>query len=166
MTLANGVHCNGSVTWKSNCLRKTKTSEKNITKSGNLKGVTMLKTCKHCGIVDENHVCPHRKSRQKSGDRESDKFRKTKRWTDKSIEIRQRDKYLCQICLRNRYNTLTFLNYKTVEVHHITPIAEDYNRRLDNDNLISLCAYHHRMADYGQIPREELYEIVEEINNE
>ena len=122
-------------------------------------------TCQHCGVVPRGHICKHRKSRQKSGDRQSDKFRKTKGWTNKSIEIRQRDRYLCQVCLRNRYNTLSFLNYKTVEVHHITPIAEDYNRRLDNDNLISLCSYHHKMADNGQIPRAELYEIVKEINN-
>ena len=123
----------------------------------------MLKTCKMCGVVQEGHICPHRKSRQKTGNRQSDKFRKTKLWTNKSIEIRQRDKFLCQVCLRNLYNTLSFLNYKTVEVHHITPIEEDYNRRLDNDNLISLCSYHHKMADKGDIPREELYEIVREI---
>ena len=120
----------------------------------------MYKTCKMCGVVPEDHICPHRKSRQKSGDRQSDRFRKTKAWTNKSIEIRQRDRYLCQVCLLNLYNTLSFLNYKTVEVHHITPINEDYNRRLDNDNLISLCSYHHKMADKGQIPRAELYEIV------
>lgn len=123
-------------------------------------------TCSHCGVVPRGHRCPYRKSRTKSGDRQSDRFRSTKLWTAKSIEIRQRDKYLCQICLRNRYNTLSFLSYKTVEVHHITPIVEDYNRRLDNDNLISLCAFHHRMADNGQIPKAELYEIVKEIENE
>jgi predicted restriction endonuclease len=119
-----------------------------------------------CGVVQEGHICPYRKSRQKNSDRQSDKFRKTKLWTNKSIEIRQRDKFLCQICLRNLYNTLSFLNFKTVEVHHITPINEDYNRRLDNDNLISLCSYHHKMADKGDIPREELYEIVREIQDE
>ena len=87
-------------------------------------------------------------------------------WTNKSIEIRQRDRYLCQVCLRNLYNTLDFLNHKNVDVHHITPIEEDYNRRLDNDNLISLCRYHHKMADDGKIPRQELYKIAEEQNNE
>lgn len=120
-------------------------------------------TCKYCGVVQRGHICPHRKSRQKSGDRRSDRFRKTKAWTNKSIEIRQRDKYLCQVCLRNLYNTLAFLNYKTVEVHHITPIEEDYDRRLDNDNLISLCSYHHKMAENGQIPRKVLQNIVREI---
>ena len=116
----------------------------------------MRKTCPHCGVVSQDHICPHRKSRQKSGDRQSDRFRKTKVWTNKSIEIRQRDRYLCQVCLRNLYSTFSFLNYKTVEVHHIVPLCDDYTKRLDNDNLISLCSYHHKMADKGEIPREEL----------
>ena len=60
---------------------------------------------------------------------------------------------------------MTFLNYKAVEVHHIVPIEEDFNRRLDNDNLISLCSYHHHMADKGQIPREVLQNIVDEIES-
>ena len=145
--------------------KRRKTTARNEPSGERQKAPTMYKTCKMCGVVPVDHICPHRKSRQKSGDRQSDKFRKTKVWTAKSIEIRQRDKYLCQVCLHNKYNTLNFLNYKTVEVHHITPINEDYNRRLDNDNLISLCAYHHRMADKGLIPRAELYKIVEEINN-
>ena len=122
-------------------------------------------TCKYCGVVERGHRCPHKKSRQKSGDMRSDRFRKTKAWTSKSLEIRQRDRFLCQVCLRNLYNTMTFLNYKTVEVHHITPIEEDFNRRLDNNNLISLCSYHHHMADKGQIPRKVLQDILKEIND-
>lgn len=118
-------------------------------------------TCKHCGIVERGHVCPHRKSRQKKTDKRSDAFRSTGAWTRKSIEVRQRDKYLCQICIRNLYNTLDFFNHTNIEVHHITPIEEDYNRRLDNDNLISLCRYHHKMADDGHIPRQVLYDIVQ-----
>ena len=124
-----------------------------------------LVTCTHCGIVKRGHQCPYKKSRQREKDKASDKFRKTKAWTKKSIEIRQRDKYLCQVCIRNLHNTLDFLTYKQIDVHHITPIAEDYNRRLDNDNLISLCRYHHKMADDGLIERAELYRIAEEQNN-
>ena len=120
-------------------------------------------TCKYCGVVERGHRCPHKKSRQKSGDRRSDRFRKTKAWTNTSVEIRQRDRFLCQVCLRNLYNTLSFLNYKTVEVHHITPIEEDFNLRLENENLISLCSYHHHMADKGEIPRKVLQDIVSEI---
>ena len=122
-----------------------------------------LVTCKYCGVTKRGHICPYRPKHRKNGDKQSDKFRNTKVWQRKREEIKTRDKHLCQICLRDRHNTLSFLNYKTVQVHHITSIQEDYNRRLDNDNLICLCAYHHRMAEDGQIPKQELYEIVEEI---
>lgn len=120
----------------------------------------MLKTCSKCGIVPEGHICPYRKPRSNKRDSKADKFRKTKAWINKSIEIRQRDKCLCKVCINNLYYTINIYNYDKLEVHHITPVNEDYDRRLDNDNLITLCNFHHKMAECGKIPREELYEIV------
>ena len=118
-------------------------------------------TCKYCGIVERgNHNCPHKTYRKKERDTQADKFRKSKRWTDKSIEIRQRDKYLCKVCMANLYNTINQFNYNKLEVHHIEKLNENYDKRLDNDNLITLCAYHHRMADNGEIPREELKNLI------
>lgn len=117
-------------------------------------------SCSRCGIVPRGHKCPHKTYKKKTYDTEADKFRKSKRWTNKSIEIRQRDKYLCKVCMANLYNTIQQLNYNELDVHHITPIAEDYNKRLDNDNLITLCRYHHKMADDGKIPKQVLYELI------
>ena len=117
-------------------------------------------TCSKCGIVERGHKCPYKTYKKKAYDTEADKFRKSKRWTDKSIEIRQRDKYLCQVCMANLYNTVQQFNFKQLDVHHIIPINEDYNKRLDNDNLISLCRYHHKMADDGNIPKEVLTELI------
>lgn len=117
-------------------------------------------TCKYCGVVSRGHSCPHKKSRVKSIDSDSVRFRNTKAWMRKSQEIKQRDRHLCAVCLANLYNTISMLNYKAVEVHHITTIKEDYNRRFDNDNLITLCVYHHKMADKGEIPKSVLYELV------
>ena len=120
----------------------------------------MKKTCKYCGIVEENHKCPYKRYRKKDGSRESDRFRKSKAWTNKSIEIRQRDRYLCKVCEANLYNTIRQFNFDKLEVHHIVPINEDYNKRLDNDNLISLCNYHHKLAEAGAIPRDLLQELI------
>ena len=121
----------------------------------------MLKTCSKCGIVSQDHICPYKTYRKKNKDSKSDKFRKTKAWTNKSIEIRQRDKYLCQVCINNLYNTINTYNYDKLEVHHIIPVNEDYDKRLDNDNLITLCNYHHKMAEVGQISREELNRLID-----
>lgn len=121
----------------------------------------MLKTCSKCGVVPEGHICPYKRHRKKERDSKADKFRKTKLWTRKSLEIRQRDKNLCIVCINNLYNTIFQYNYDKLEVHHITPINEDYNKRLDNDNLITLCSYHHKLADSGYIPRDELYRLID-----
>lgn len=117
-------------------------------------------TCSRCGIVKRGHICPHKTYRKKERDSKADKFRKSKRWTDKSIEIRQRDKFLCVVCMANLYNTIRQFNYSKLEVHHIVPLAEDYDKRLDNDNLITLCNYHHKLAESGEIPREELKNLL------
>ena len=61
---------------------------------------------------------------------------------------------------------MSILNYKKVETHHIIPIAEDYNKRLDLDNLITLCSFHHKMADKGEIPREVLFDLVRKAHKE
>ena len=119
----------------------------------------MKKTCKMCGVVDIDHKCPYRKQRKKS-EKENDRFRKSKAWTNKSLEIRQRDRYLCRVCEANLYNTIRQFNYDKLEVHHIVPLSKDYNKRLDNDNLITLCNYHHKLAEAGEIPMEVLQELI------
>ncbi len=118
----------------------------------------MLKTCSVCGkIHDFNKICKRPKRKNKS---EANQFRKTNKWTEKSKSIRQRDNYLCQICITGKYDTSYQYTYKELEVHHIIPLNEDYSKRLDSDNLITLCRYHHEMAESGAISREELQEIV------
>ena len=119
----------------------------------------MLKTCSICGkIHDFNKTC--KRVSTKKFTLES-KFRKSYQWTVKSKQIRQRDKYLCQICIRDKYDTNCLFNSNDLEVHHIIPINEDYNLRLDDMNLITLCRYHHEMAEKQIISKKELIEIVE-----
>ena len=117
-------------------------------------------TCSRCGIVPRGHKCPYKTYKKKAYDTEADRFRKTKRWTNKSLEVRQRDRYLCRVCEANLYNTIQQFNYNELDVHHIIPINEDYDKRLDNDNLISLCRYHHKMAEDNKISREELISLI------
>lgn len=120
----------------------------------------MLKSCKYCGKVhDSRYDCGHKPVRRKKIRTTQNSFRSTQAWKQKSLEIRERDHYLCQVCLRNLYGTINRYNNRQIEVHHIVPLIEDYDRRLDNDNLISLCTMHHGMAEDADIPREVLTEI-------
>nr|WP_237068746.1 HNH endonuclease [Lysinibacillus sphaericus] len=51
-------------------------------------------------------------------------------------------------------------NFTDLEVHHIEPIANAWDKRLEDDNLISLCRYHHELAEKGTIPAKELKNII------
>ena len=82
-------------------------------------------------------------------------FRNTNAWITKREQIKRRDKYLCQVCLMNNIYT-----YNNLQVHHIIPINIDYSKRLDSDNLITLCTYHHNKDERGLITKEQLLEII------
>lgn len=123
----------------------------------------MLRSCPYCGRVhDSRYDCGRKPVRKKMKYTRADYFRRTQAWTNKSIEIKQRDNYLCQICLRKRYNTLQQYNYTGLSVHHAVAINQDWEKRLDDGNLITLCAYHHQMAEDGEIPAGEILEIIAE----
>lgn len=121
----------------------------------------MYKTCKYCGIVPEDHKCKNKPKRIQIKDRESDKFRHSAAWKRKAEQIKRRDRYLCRVCEAGLYNTFNQINFKNLEAHHITSIAEDYNKRLDDDNIITLCQMHHKQAERGEIPKKALYKILQ-----
>lgn len=122
----------------------------------------MLKSCQYCGrIHDSKFICSKKPKKQKKIT-DIDKFRWTSKWQKKREEVKQRDLYLCQICIRELYNTVIKYNMQELEVHHNTSINEDYNKRLDNNNLLTVCHYHHEMCESGEIPREEVQQIINE----
>ncbi len=122
----------------------------------------MLKSCKYCGrIHDEKTVCPMKPQRKKKSGA-IEKFRSSWVWKGKREEIKRRDNYICQICIRNLYDTERIINHKDTSVHHAIPMEEDSNRWLDDDNLLTVCSMHHSMAERGEIPRSEILEIIQE----
>ena len=122
----------------------------------------MLRSCSYCGrIHDSKYICPN-KPQRRNQTTEADRFRWTSIWQNKREEIKQRDLYLCQICIRELYNTVYKYNTEELEVHHNIPINEDYDKRLENNNLLTVCDRHHKMCDRGEIPREEVQNIIEE----
>lgn len=113
----------------------------------------MLRSCRYCGrIHPSDYTCPKKPNRTKDFTKQN-KFRSTNAWTQKSREIKERDNHLCQVCFRKLYDTVVQYNFEDIEVHHIEPLHESYDLRLEDENLLSLCARHHRMADAGQIPK-------------
>ena len=123
----------------------------------------MMKSCSVCGGMHKVGVrCPQKKSAKKIGGIE-DKFRWSKAWQDKREEIKQRDKYMCVHCFKKHEGepiNKDMINYRSLSVHHIVPLCEDYDKRLDDDNLITLCGACHEEAEQGKISRETLRRMI------
>ncbi|KOS71697.1 hypothetical protein AEA09_01545 [Lysinibacillus contaminans] len=124
----------------------------------------MKKSCSYCGRIHErSHTCSSKPKKVKQVTY-IDRFRRARAWRNKSLYIRERDSNLCQICLRMRYNTTQQYTFDGLEVHHIQALAQAWDRRLDDDNLLTLCRDHHEQAESGEIPQWELEAIAHENN--
>ena len=126
----------------------------------------MKKACSKCGKIHErNYVCASGNAAQSRAEKIAYAFRNRQVWKRKADEIRERDMNLCQVCLRGIYNARKRYNSYNLSVHHIVPLFADFDKRLDNDNLITLCRYHHELAERGRIPVRELLDIAAEQEN-
>lgn len=80
-------------------------------------------------------------------DSELTKFYQSTTWRKKRAEILKRDKHTCVMCLdeleagKQPSGTLN----SNLHVDHIMPIRDDYNKRLNSNNLQVLCQYHHNI---------------------
>lgn len=126
----------------------------------------MKKACGKCGkIHDRNYICTACGAAQARSDSIAYAFRNRQVWKRKADEIRERDMNLCQVCVRGLYNSCRKFNSRDLSVHHIISLVTDFDRRLDNSNLITLCRYHHELAERGRIPVRELLDIAAEQEN-
>lgn len=125
----------------------------------------MLKACSYCGRIHRTGERCSRTPVRKSGgayrdDPQIRAFRDSGEWQDKREHIKERDQYLCRACLHRMARTLRQYNSRGLSVHHIVPLYDAWDKRLDDDNLITLCGIHHKMADAGMISAEALRRIV------
>lgn len=115
----------------------------------------MKRSCPRCGRTHEyGVVCPNTPKFAPKEETREVLFRRSSAWRKKSLLIRQRDLNLCRICLDERRLTIDKL-----EVHHITPLREDFSRRFDDENLITLCKECHEKAENNEVPRIRLFEL-------
>ncbi len=126
--------------------------------------ISMLKSCQYCQKIHDSKYNCHMKPVKKNHRTECDRFRYTSAWQQKREEIKERDRYLCQVCIRNLYGTTRMFNSNDLSVHHANKLNDAYEQRLDNNNLLTLCGKHHKMADDGLIPKEQILSIIREQN--
>lgn len=126
-----------------------------------------LKTCTYCRKIHGNEKnCTAKRGyyREKYSRYEKDKdyisFIKSKKWNDKSQEIKLLDAYCCLVC-----KSLGLISPKYLEVHHIIKFRNDTSLSLDNSNLITLCIAHHKQADSNKISSNELHRLIEQYRD-
>lgn len=120
---------------------------------------TMLKACSYCGKIHSKKEICNKKPVHTRESRE-DRFRNTTAWKKKREDIKKRDKYLCQACLNNMRGTVKRLNTEKLSVHHIRPLKSNFDLRLEDSNLITLCDFHHELAEKNAISASELRDII------
>ena len=122
-------------------------------------GEHLLKSCTYCSSYHKTtESCPMKPYRKKDDTRVS-KFRHTWSWRRKSLAIRQLDLFLCLYC--KSHGLYVFDN---LEVHHIIPIAKQWDLRLEDNNLITLCSQCHTLAECGKISTDKLYQLIQKRN--
>lgn len=126
-------------------------------------GFVLLKSCSYCGGVHpQGYVCPKKPKSAEHRNRKVAGFRKTYRWQKKRGQIVRRDFHLCRICNEGSYGTFGVPGLdQNLSVHHIEPLEERFDLRLEDENLVTCCSRHHRMADDGDIPRNYLHKLAE-----
>ena len=117
-----------------------------------------LKSCSKCGKIHPRGVkCEIGRKYQSSQER---KLRSTYMWTKKAKQIKADAMGLCEVCRAQGLYT-----YDGLEVHHITKLKDEPSGLLEDDNLITLCVYHHKQADDGELDADYLRELVKERFN-
>ena len=122
----------------------------------------MLKSCKYCGrIHPSGYSCPKRPTAGKHrSNSKAAAFRKQYIWRKKRNAIVDRDYHLCRVCNEGSYGVYGVPGLNTqLEVHHIEPLEECFERRLDDANLVTCCSGHHKMAEAGAIPKDYLHKL-------
>lgn len=130
----------------------------------------MLKSCPYCSRIHPfGYTCPRKPAPKpiQAGRRSDDgqqEIRSSHRWTQTSLAIRERDNFLCQLCIRGikTIDGKKALSYDDVSVHHIVPLVADKSLAFEGFNLLTLCRYHHDMAERGEVSQALLEEIARE----
>ena len=96
----------------------------------NKAGCTSLTRERYCTKHQEEYYTRYNRERT---DTQYTAFYKTPEWEAVRALALARDGYHCVMCRRKGILTIATM------VHHIIPVKKDWSKRLDLDNLVSLC---------------------------
>lgn len=105
----------------------------------------------------------YKKYNSKREDKEYQEFYNSKEWKTKRDRIIAKFKYMD---IYSYYKNKEIVS--ATLIHHINEVKEDYSKRLDEDNLITLCHSCHNIlhGNYTEKEKQELYNIKNIYENE
>ena len=74
--------------------------------------------------------------------------------------IKSLDNHECLVC-----KACGLHSPKVLDVHHIDKVMNNIKKAFDEDNLITLCIFHHKQAEQGLITIDELLELINKYRN-
>lgn len=100
------------------------------------------KYCENCRpVLKQNNSERNKEYDAYKRDKQADKFYHSKKWKNIRDYVLMREGGFCQDCLKNNRRTIA------TDVHHIIPVKQDWSKRLDIDNLVSLCEKCHKRRE-------------------
>lgn len=114
-----------------------------------------LKACPYCGKIHKGD-CPKRPKDYHVKQDKIRKFRKSREWVKMREYILERDNYCCQISLQKG----KIVSEKGLHVHHIIPISNNWDLRLDPRNLITLSPEEHTNVHNGMYNTTDIQELI------
>lgn len=100
-------------------------------------GCSRTTDSRYCDIHSNNTKSKHKQYEESRTDKEYNTFYQSKKWKDIRQAVLQRDFYMCQECKRNGITTVGNI------VHHIVELKDDWDLRLDMNNLETVCSACH-----------------------
>lgn len=134
--------------------------------------MAIYRRCGKCGKkIVQGNTCECVKATRKeynknvryNKDKEYSTFYNSMHWKRMSSYIRCKYNGFCLVC---------YIKYKVLKVadvvHHIVEIKEDYSKRLEEDNLVTLCHSCHNIlhSNYTEKEKKELKNIKNIYENE
>jgi 5-methylcytosine-specific restriction endonuclease McrA len=129
----------------------------------------LYRRCGSCGKkILKEAVCECIKDNNKKYDKEVRRnkenikytsFYQSSAWEKLSKDIKRKYNGICLMCLI-KYKVITVCDM----VHHITPIREDFSKRLEKKELIPLCHRCHNSIDHINYTEDKKAELRDLIN--
>lgn len=117
-----------------------------------------LRACVYCGQVHEvDFKCKLKpKVDYAKYKKDYDKLRNKKAWARLAEAVKRDSNYLCEVCFDKGR-----LIADGLESHHIVKIKDNPDLFLDEQNIVCLCKYCHKMADRGELDKDYLRELAQ-----